>query len=124
MVRWQGGDVRAVDEPGRLPRARTVLAVPSPRGGYVTAIDARRIGDAAMELGAGRRIKGERIDPAVGVVLATAVGDAVAEGEPLAEVHTNGRGADDSAIRLVLDAFEVGDTPPGPVPHVLEVVTG
>ena len=45
------------------------------------------IGVAALELGAGRARKDDAIDHAVGIVCLRKRGDAVAAGEPLAEIH-------------------------------------
>jgi thymidine phosphorylase len=123
MIEWQGGDVTVVDDPTRLPRAREVISVPSPSAGFVGAIDARQVGDAVMELGAGRKVKGEPVDPAVGVVLRAGIGDRIEPGQPLALIHTNGKIPRGQAETMLLEAFEIVPTAPQPVPHVLEVIT-
>ncbi|MBV9279387.1 MAG: thymidine phosphorylase, partial [Chloroflexi bacterium] len=122
MVEWQGGDPRVVDDPGILPRARDVVPVPSPMGGYVRGIDARQVGDVVADLGAGRKVKGEPIDPAVGAVLRVQVGDHVEPGQNLADIHTNERIPNHQAIAQLLQAFEIGPEPPARAPHVLEIV--
>jgi thymidine phosphorylase len=122
MVAAQGGDPAVVDDPGRLPRAGDIVTVPSPADGFVQAIDARRIGLVAMDLGAGRKLKGEAVDHAVGVVLVAHVGDCVRVGQPLAYVHTNHRIANGEAIQGVLAAFRVGEEEPPRRPHVLQIV--
>ena len=57
------------------------------------AIDAEKIGIAAHELGAGRKIKSDPIDPAVGLILYGKVGDEVEAGEPLLQIHARTRQA-------------------------------
>ena len=42
-----------------------------------------------MELGAGRRTKGDRIDPSVGIVLHRKSGDEVHAQETLAEIYSS-----------------------------------
>jgi pyrimidine-nucleoside phosphorylase len=123
MIAWQGGDPRVVGDPSLLPRAQDVLPLPSPRDGFVRQIDARQVGTVMMELGAGRKTKGEPVDHAVGVVLEVQVGDAVRAGRCLARVHTNHRIADGEALAGVLSAFQIGPEPPARRPHVLEVVS-
>ena len=123
MIEWQGGDARVVDDPALLPRAREVVPAPSPRQGFVRRIDAYQIGSSAMELGAGRKTKGEPIDHAVGLVLHVEVGDEVRQGQVLAHIHTNHRISADEAIAQVLDAFEIGPEPPPRTPPVLGVVS-
>jgi pyrimidine-nucleoside phosphorylase len=106
-----------------LPRAPLVSEVRSPRAGAVEVLGAIRIGNAALHLGAGRRTKEDAIDHAVGVVCLKKRGDAVNEGEPLAEIHARDADSATHAEQEVLAAYEVADTAPGPTPIVLEVLT-
>ena len=89
MVAAQGGDPRVVAEPDRLPSARLVRPLPSPQSGCIASIDAEALGRAAVQLGAGRQAKDDRIDPAVGFVLHAKVGDHVDAGQPLLHIHAN-----------------------------------
>jgi pyrimidine-nucleoside phosphorylase len=111
LVEAQGGDVAMVDDPSRLPRARTREVLRGERTGYVARIDAAAIGLASVHLGAGREKKGEPVDHATGIVLRAKVGDLVAKGEPYAEIHRNGRPGDREAIDLVRGAFTWRRTP-------------
>ena len=52
-----------------LPEAPVVRDVSAPHGGYVSALGAIAVGNAALHLGAGRRTKDDEIDHAVGVVV-------------------------------------------------------
>jgi thymidine phosphorylase len=63
------------------------------------------VADAALGLGAGRRQKGDPVDPAVGVVMRARVGDRVAPGTPLAEVHARSDAAADAAEARLREAF-------------------
>ena len=117
-VRAQGGD----PDEGALPRAPVVREVVAPRAGFVRQLAALPVGVAALHLGAGRGEKDAPIDHTVGVVCLKKRGDAVAEGEPLAELHARGeREAGDAATR-VLAAYELGDEPPRPRPIVLDTL--
>ncbi|HEX6349233.1 MAG TPA: thymidine phosphorylase [Candidatus Dormibacteraeota bacterium] len=82
MLAAQGGRL----EEG-LPEAPAQVPLPAPAAGCVAAIDALEIGLAALELGAGRQRKEDRIDPAAGLVITAPVGARVRAGEPLATVH-------------------------------------
>lgn len=120
IVRWQGGDPSAIEGGSRLPRARSILDLPSPAGGYVSWIDAEAIGFAAMTLGAGRETVDGKIDPAVGLVLLRKVGDPVRAGEPLVQVHYNKDERLEAAKKLVLQAFRFSTAPPEPRQLILE----
>ncbi len=89
LVVAQGGDVTTIDHPELLPAAQYVEVVASPESGYLSWIDALIVGETAMRLGAGRAMKHEKIDHAVGVVIHHKVGDAVKTGDPLFTLHAN-----------------------------------
>jgi pyrimidine-nucleoside phosphorylase len=121
IVAAQGGDPRAVDDPGRLPRAARTLEVPAPVGGVVQAVDGEAVGLAAMALGAGRARVEDAVDPAAGVFLRKKVGDAVERGEPLAVLHCGARGEPPEAVAEHLArAWRVGSAPAAPGPLILK----
>jgi pyrimidine-nucleoside phosphorylase len=113
MVELQGGDLRAVDEPDRLPKARHTLEISSPRSGFLTTIQCEQTGVACVILGGGRERKEDSVDPSVGFVLHKKVGDQVRAGESLCTVHYN---SDDRAARakaLLEASFQISEAPPG-----------
>ena len=65
---------------------------------------------ACLEVGAGRRVKEDQIDPSTGVVLRAQVGDEVKKGDSLAVLHHNGSGRD-AAMSLLQGTFEIADKP-------------
>ena len=111
MVQAQGGDAVALERPERLPQAGRIITVRAERSGYVTELNARAIGEAAHWLGAGREVKGQAIDPAVGVLLQAKIGDWVKRGGPLAELHLNDPARTAAAQSLVLKAFKLSAEP-------------
>ena len=119
--RWiaaQGGDPAEES----LPVAPVVRDVLADRAGYVRSIGAVDVGMAALRLGAGRQTKEQSIDHAVGVRCLKKRGDAVAEGDVLAEVHA---GTDESATQAcaeVLAAYKLGEDAPPERPIVLETI--
>jgi pyrimidine-nucleoside phosphorylase len=117
-IRAQGGD----PDPDVLPRAPVVLPVQAPHAGSVTRLGAIAVGVAALHLGAGRRAKGDEIDPAVGVVCRAKRGVSVAEGDVLAEVHARDGQSGAEGVAAVLAAYELGDDPPREHPILLDVV--
>ena len=114
LVEHQGGDPRTLEDLDLLPRAEHHLEVRAARSGSIVELDALEIGEAAHLLGAGRTVKGEEIDPAVGIELLKKVGDRVEEGEPLARIHYNSRERGSEARAKVERAFLIGPEPPEP----------
>jgi pyrimidine-nucleoside phosphorylase len=102
--------------------APLVHKVQAPRSGYVGRLAALPVGLAALHLGAGRREKDDSIDHAVGVVCLVKRGDAVAEGDTLAEVHAHDDRSAREAAADVLAAYELVDDPPRPRPIILDTL--
>jgi pyrimidine-nucleoside phosphorylase len=67
------------------------------------------VGLAAVELGAGRSQKGDKIDHAVGVVLEAKVGDEMRVGDALFSVHANGEAAFERARARLSAAYGWSD---------------
>ncbi len=122
MVERQGGDPGIVDDPSRLPLAPGREFARAPRAGYVTGLDALRIGRAAAALGAGRATAEDRIDHGVGIRVLASLGALVRAGEPVLElIHRDGKGLRDAAD-LAVQAIELGGAPPLPQPLVVGTV--
>lgn len=122
MVEAQGGDVTYVDDPGRLPKAALEAPVEAPADGFVQSIEARQVGLAAMQLGAGRARKGDPVDLAVGVVLRKKVGDRVRAGEPLAVALADKAELLPAAVERVRAAYRLASVPPAPRPLIAGVI--
>jgi pyrimidine-nucleoside phosphorylase len=117
-VRAQGGD----PDESALPKAPYVGEVFAQRAGYVQRLAALPIGMAALHLGAGRREKDDAIDHSVGIVVLKKRGDAVEEGEPLAEIHAQDEASANAVAGEVAAAYEIGDDPPRPRSIVLDTI--
>lgn len=118
MVRAQGGD----DDFSHLPQAQTIIPCPAARSGWLEGFEARQVGLAAMLLGAGRRTKTDRIDPAVGLVLAKKCGDRLEAGETLAWLHCNDLSRVEEVKALLNQAIHIGDDKTAPPPLISGIV--
>ena len=107
MVRLQGGDPVLVESPGELPTASTIEILPAPNAGYVTAVDADKVGRAAFILGAGRTRREDAVDFAVGVSDLKQVGEPVAKGESLGRIHANATERLEEARTLLAASFTI-----------------
>lgn len=112
IVRNQGGDPRVLDDYGRLPSAPDRDYVRASRDGYVSAIEAERVGRAAVALGAGRSKIDDVVDHGVGIGVMVPVGEHVRAGAPVLEVqHRAGRGLS-TAMTLLGEAVAIADIAP------------
>jgi pyrimidine-nucleoside phosphorylase len=109
MVEAHGGDPRFIDDPRRLPRARTQSVVDALSDGTVHEIDPLTLAYLALDLGAGRKRAGDKIDPRVGLELHISRGESVQKGQPLLTLHTQGSQPD--AAERALTAFSIRKGP-------------
>ena len=122
VVAAQGGNPQALDKFELLPNATGMREVTSPRGGYVTLIDAEDIGVASNMIGAGRSKKEDTIDPAVGIILEVKVGEKVDAGSVLCRLYYTKEDNVDEAADMVEDAFRISAQKPDERELILEVV--
>jgi pyrimidine-nucleoside phosphorylase len=119
MIQAQGGDPRVVDEPEQvLPSAPVRRPITAERAGTLAAVDAEGLGRASGDLGAGRKRKGDPIDPSVGIVFLPKIGDRLVAGQEIGRVHARSEGDAEAGIRAVHAAMTIGDEPVEPPPLV------
>ena len=122
MIEVQGGNPAVVDDPALLPQAPLRGVFEVPRGGVVEDVHPRVIGRAIIELGGGRKLPGDAVDPAVGIVVTAKPGERVEQGQPVATVHAR----DDAGLLLGLSALSraivIGEEA-RPLPVVMHRVT-
>jgi thymidine phosphorylase len=84
MIQAQGGDPDAT-----LPVAKEKTYIRAQRSGYITEMDALRVGYASWRLGAGRAFQGAPVMKTAGIEINKRVGEAIEAGEPLFTLHTD-----------------------------------
>ena len=122
LIQVQGGDISFLENPDRLPTAPLIEPIASPRGGYLSKIDARTVGETSVDLGAGRATKSDTIDHAVGIEVLHNMGDYVEQGQPVYIVHANSKEHLEAAKERLLTALAWSDKPVEPLPLFYEVV--
>ena len=122
VIAAQGGDPEVVYRFDLLPNASGEQVITSPRDGYISRINADDIGRAAVLLGAGRDDMADSIDPAVGVILQSKVGDQVVAGQQLCALYFTDEARVPEAVQLVEDAFRLSANQPEPRELILDLV--
>jgi len=122
MVNYQKGDVRQIDNPDLLPRAKYKKDLFLQLKGYIKNIDARMVGEASMLLGAGRETKNDIIDLSVGIELKKKKGDYIKEDESIATIHYNDQKRFNLAKEKLQYAFCLDNNKPEKEPLLLAVI--
>ncbi len=118
MVHAQGGDP---DAP--LPRAAHTQVLPAPAAGWLTTLDALKVGTAAWRLGAGRARSQDTVSAAAGIICLAKPGDRVQEGQPLLELRADEQERFGPALAALQGAIAIGrDGPPPQVCPVIEYI--
>ncbi len=106
FVAAQGGDLDALD---KIKTKRTV-AVMLGGAGYIQSMDAAEIGACAQLLGAGRLVKTDVIDPAVGILMKKRIGEYIGLGEAAAYLYVNGEKNLDEVMARFAAAITLSDS--------------
>ena len=124
FVAAQGGDPQEIRHPERLPTAPVQQTLLAEQAGYVHGIDAREVGLTVVEMGGGRKKKGDAIDFGVGVICVAKVGDRVGAGDPLCTVHAADESAAFAAVSRLRAAWRAQEEATNPLPVVLGRIAG
>ena len=116
LVEAQDGDVRVIDNPERLVEAPLKMIVEAQQFGFISEVHARKVGETAVALGAGRTVKGEQIDLAVGIMVMVKVGEKVESGQPLFVIHARDEATMEEAQSRLEDAVMIVSEKVEPLP--------
>ncbi|MBQ8563009.1 MAG: pyrimidine-nucleoside phosphorylase [Firmicutes bacterium] len=123
FIEAQGGNADVVDDYSLFPQHSVELVLRAEASGYVSAIEARKIGLASQHTGAGRATKEDVVDLSAGICLHKKVGDAVAEGDVLATFYGNDSLKVEAAVRMAKEAFQLSGEPVQP-PQLIKKIIG
>jgi pyrimidine-nucleoside phosphorylase len=87
MVSAQGGNPADLPHLAEIHRAPVIREVLAPAGGVVSRVDAGRVGQAALQLGAGRAKASDGVNFAVGFDQWVKCGESVQAGQVVCRIH-------------------------------------
>jgi pyrimidine-nucleoside phosphorylase len=125
MITLQGGDSSylCMEKIDQMIHVKHMVDICSERDGFVTSMNAEKIGTAAQMLGAGRATKEDVIDPAVGLVMKVRCGNLVRRGDVLCTMYVNDETNLSDSIALFKEAVMISDRVPEVPPMVYKVIT-
>ncbi len=122
MIERQGGNPAVVEDYSLLPQASHHHVVAAPRSGFITKIEATRIGLHCVSLGGGRKKAEDKIDFGVGFSFHKKVGQKVKEGEPILTIHHN-ENQRDLALKIsdemLSKDIKIGRQKPAKIPNLI-----
>lgn len=108
LVVRQGGKLEDLSRLAEIHKAPVIREVKAKKPGTILSVDAGKVGQASLELGAGRAKANDPVDFAVGFDRLAKRGEAVSQGDVIARVHARSEEAADSAEAAIHAAVAVG----------------
>ena len=122
LVENQGGDISYLEDTSKFQKATYILPVKADKEGYVSSIDARKIGELLGELGAGRIKKEDKIDETVGMILNKKTGDFVQKEEILAYIHANHKEKGENVVKNLQSIYQIQGTKVEKTKTILDII--
>ena len=108
ILKWQGADPKIADTPQKyLKNAKYQKDFTSSSKGYISNIDAKTCGMAAVLLGAGRNTMEDKIDYGAGIWLDKKSGDQVAKGQVIARLYADDKKKLEAGYKLFSQAVKI-----------------
>ena len=106
MIIYQGGNPNVIEDYSIFKQAEEVceLVYENEEEMFIESIDALKVGQASVLLGAGRTTKDDIIDHSVGIIVHKKIGDKVSKGDVICTIHSNGKNTN-QALELLLESY-------------------
>ncbi len=122
MVVFQKGDL-SIFKPPSMPTAGSVIEYKALDDGYLQGFKTASIGQLVVFMGGGRKTKDDIIDPLVGLRFCKKIGDKVASGEPLVEIHARDQSQATMVSQRLSELIQVGQQKFDPPVLIMERIT-
>lgn len=123
-IALQGGDSRVIDEPERLPAAKSRLDVVAANAGFIESVECEQLGLALAILGGGRETKESTIDYGVALEFHRRIGDRVPIGAPLVTIHYNDDARLAQAQSMIAASYRIKPEEPKFKPMLIRCTVG
>lgn len=123
FIKAQGGNPEVISDYSLFPQHTIEKTITAQKSGYVRAIEAKKIGLASQQTGAGRATKEDDIDLSAGIIICKKIADEVREGDVLARLFGNDEKKIQQAMSIAGEAFVIEDEPCQP-PQLIKRIIG
>ena len=108
LIHRQGGDISYCENIEKFEKARYQESITFEEG-YISKIDAEKIGKIACNLGAGRIKKEDKIDMSAGIIVNKKVGDYIKKEDIVAILYSNSKEKIEEAKEMIKQAITITD---------------
>lgn len=122
IVELQSGDTSLLRNPEKYPTSNIIEKIYAPESGYLSSVDNYEVGMSALELGAGRKTKEDKIDPKAGIIFYPKIGGFVEANSLIAELHTDREDMVESSKKQLLSALKFSSKEPVKPELIKEII--
>lgn len=108
LIQRQGGDISYCENTEKFEKAKYEENITFEEG-YISKIDAEKIGKIACYLGAGRIKKEDKIDMSAGIIVNKKVGDYIKKEDIVATLYSNSKEKIEEAKEMIKQAITITD---------------
>ena len=122
IVSHQNGNTFYLENLEKYPSTKYSESIGSDKNGYLEKVDNYLIGMSALELGAGRKTKEDKIDPAAGIIFNKKIGDRIKKGEEIAKIFTNKKEKVDEVKLMITDSIKISSKKVKPLKLIKKII--
>lgn len=124
LIEYQGGDSSFIDDYSKLPQAKFKTEIKSDYEGFISFIDAEKIGLLSLNIGAGRITKKDIIDYSAGIYIPLKINDSVKKGDVIGVIYYSKPDLNiNQVIRDFKSAFSFKENPVEETSMVFSVIS-
>lgn len=112
IVNAQNGKTDFILHPEKYPKSKFREVIKSDTTGYLSEVNTYELGMAAIDLGAGRKTKDDKIDPKAGIIFNYKIGDTINKGVVLAELYSDSKTGMENAKKRIMSAIKISKVKP------------
>lgn len=122
LVKNQNGDISYLENTEKFKKAKYIQPVLTEKSGYISNMNAEKIGKLVCYLGAGRVKKEDSVEDEVGIILNKKVGEKVEKDDTLAYIYANSEEKLNIAKEEILKIVEVSESAPEKIKTILKII--
>jgi thymidine phosphorylase len=122
IVKMQNGNTFFLENLEKYPPAQYSESISADKNGYLEKVDNYLIGMSALELGAGRKTKADKIDPAAGIIFKPKIGERIKKGEEIIKIFTNKKEKIDEVKKMISESLTISSKKVKPLKLIKKVI--
>lgn len=112
IIKAQNGKTDFILHPEKYPKSKFREVIKANSSGYLSEVNTYELGMAAIDLGAGRKTKDDKIDPKAGIIFNYKIGDTISKSAVIAEIFSDSKSGIIAAKNRIKQAIKISKSKP------------